>query len=370
MQENRAGAHPDPFTEGNTMKAKRITSWLLAVLLLLSLSVTAFAADTYIHGYFRYTVDDQSVTITAYTGREETVTVPAMIGGDPVNTIAAGAFADNVYAKTIYLPDTIMTVEEGAFSADQKAVFGGETPQPGSGQNPPPGQQPAEGAGGASGGGTPGGGTPGGGRSGGGVSGGSSGGGGAEGITVGGGASTIPSDTAENSFSDVGRNDYYYEAVLWAVKNGITQGTDATHFSPNAPCTRGQIVTFLWRAAGRPEPVSDSMPFTDVVRGSYYEKAVLWAVENGITNGVDETHFAPDATVNRAQTVTFLYRAVGEKTQGENTFGDIKTGAYYYDAVIWASERGITKGTGEGVFSPEADCLRGQIVTFLYRAYA
>jgi len=175
------------------------------------------------------------------------------------------------------------------------------------------------------------------------------------------------------AFTDVDPNGYYYDAVLWAVRNGITTGTgNGTTFSPNMICSRAQVVTFLWRAAGSPAPVSTEMPFTDVAADAYYYDAVLWAVEKGITNGTgDGTTFSPDADCSRAQIVTFLWRSEGmEEAKGENVFTDVPAGAYYTEAVQWAVEKGITNGTGDGTtFSPEADCTRAQIVTFLYRLF-
>lgn len=173
-----------------------------------------------------------------------------------------------------------------------------------------------------------------------------------------------------NYFVDVKANDYFYDAVLWAAQNGITSGTDAVHFTPDGVCSRAQAVTFLWRAAGSPAPKSVSMPFTDVPKGSYYETAVLWAVENGITKGTSDTTFSPDATCSRAQIVTFLWRSQKSPAVGSlNPFTDVSANAYYTDAVLWAVEENITKGTTATTFSPDADCSRAQIVTLLYRAY-
>jgi hypothetical protein len=160
---------------------------------------------------------------------------------------------------------------------------------------------------------------------------------------------------------------WYSDAVAWASAKGITNGTDATHFGPDAPCTRAQMVTFLWRAAGMPEPSGSAVQFTDVVPGSYYEKAVSWALEQGITKGVDETHFDPDAKVTRAQTVTFLYRFAGGNAKPNDKFTDVPADAWYAAAVAWASEHSITYGTSETTFSPNEYCVRAQIVTFLYR---
>lgn len=169
-------------------------------------------------------------------------------------------------------------------------------------------------------------------------------------------------------FTDVKPGDWFYDAVQWAVENDITSGTSATKFSPNAPCTRGQIATFLWRAAGEPEPISRQMPFTDVAEGSYCEKAVLWAVENDITTGTSATTFSPNAPCNRAQCVTFLWRSQGKTAAvGANPFADVPSGQYYTDPVLWAVEHEITSGTSATTFSPNANCSRAQIVTFLYR---
>ena len=171
-----------------------------------------------------------------------------------------------------------------------------------------------------------------------------------------------------NPFVDVKPNTYYYNAGLWAVNNGITRGTSATTFSPDEPCTRAQAVTFLWRAVGCPTPKGSQMPFKDVVKGSFYETAVLWAVENGITKGTSSTTFTPDATCNRAQFATLLWRFRGMPDAGTtNPFADVPEGTYYTDAVLWAVEKGITNGTSATTFSPDEDCTRAQIVTFLYR---
>lgn len=169
------------------------------------------------------------------------------------------------------------------------------------------------------------------------------------------------------NFRDVNRFDYFYDAVKWAVDHDITSGTGRFTFSPNIACTRAQTVTFLWRAAGSPRPVSTVNPFTDVHYGDYFYQAVLWAVENGITMGTSATTFSPDVTVTRAQVVTFLWRANGQPAAWNSGFTDVSADAYYAKAVAWAMENGITTGIGFGVFSPEAACTRAQIVTFLYR---
>ena len=169
-------------------------------------------------------------------------------------------------------------------------------------------------------------------------------------------------------FVDVATGSYYEDAVDWAVENGITQGTDDTHFSPDGICTRAQAVTFLWRAAGSPKPETRTMPFADVPAGSYYYDAVLWAVENDITKGTSDTTFSPNMTCTRAQIVAFLWRSEKSPAAGTaNPFADVKSTAYYADAVLWAVKENITRGTTNTTFSPDADCTRAQIVTFLWR---
>lgn len=171
-----------------------------------------------------------------------------------------------------------------------------------------------------------------------------------------------------NFFYDVPNGAYFYEAVKWAVDKGITNGLSDTMFGPYESCTRAQIVTFLWRAAGSPEPKTASS-FTDVPASAYYAKAVAWAIENGITNGMTETTFAPNATCTRGQSVTFLYRALKGTASGSTNFTDVKSDAFYTDAINWAVANNVTNGTSNTTFSPNADCTRAEIVTFLYRAY-
>lgn len=178
-------------------------------------------------------------------------------------------------------------------------------------------------------------------------------------------AETQPS---QKGFNDVKPGDYFYDAVNWAVEKGITTGTSATTFSPNASCTRAQIVTFLWRASGSPEPKTASNSFTDVAANAYYCKAVLWAVENGITTGTSATTFSPDAPCTRAQGVTFLWRANGSKAaSAAASFTDVASDAYYAPAVAWAAEQNVTGGVGNGLFSPDTTCTRAQNVSMLYR---
>ena len=172
-----------------------------------------------------------------------------------------------------------------------------------------------------------------------------------------------------NFFYDVPNNAYFYEAVKWAVENGITTGVGNDLFAPEQPCTRAQIVTFLWRAAGSPEPKGAASGMTDVVSGSYYEKAVAWAIENGITTGTTTSTFSPDVTCTRAQAVTFLARALSAKAASAAEFSDVPNDSYFADAVAWAAANGVTEGIGGGLFGSDNDCTRGQIVTFLYRAY-
>ena len=173
----------------------------------------------------------------------------------------------------------------------------------------------------------------------------------------------------EIPFLDIDPTDYFFNPVLWAVENGITTGTSANTFSPASPCTRAQVVTFLWRAAGSPEPTQTDNPFTDVASDAYYFKAVLWAVEKHITNGTSKTTFSPGSTCTRGQIVTFLWRSQGvpAASTAENPFTDVASNQYYYKAVLWAAENGITTGTSATTFSPGNTCTRGQVVTFLYR---
>ena len=180
-------------------------------------------------------------------------------------------------------------------------------------------------------------------------------------------ATFMDDNTMLNFFVDVKASDYFYDAVLWAAEKGVTSGADALHFSPNAPCTRAQIVTFLWRAAGSPAPKNMSS-FADVPADAFYAKAVAWAVENGITGGTGDGKFSPDATCTRAQAVTFLYRASGAPAvSGNAAFSDVAANAYYAAAVKWAEKNGITGGIGGGLFGSNNNCTRAQIVTFLWR---
>lgn len=179
---------------------------------------------------------------------------------------------------------------------------------------------------------------------------------------------TFAKEIETSPFSDVSTSAYYYEAVKWAQEKGITGGIGNGLFGPNQPCTRAQIVTFLWRAAGSPEPKSMSS-FSDVSTDSYYAKAVAWAVENGITTGTGDGKFSPDATCTRAQSVTFLFRAIGKLVDSKAEFSDVLTDSYYANAVAWAVENGVTNGIGDGLFGPDNSCTRAQIVTFLFRAY-
>ena len=175
-------------------------------------------------------------------------------------------------------------------------------------------------------------------------------------------------ETPENPFVDVKKDDYYYDAVIWAVGKGIAKGVTDTTFQPNASCTRAEMVTFLYRAAGSPEPTNKVNPFTDVAEDSYYYKAVLWAVEKGIAKGTSETTFSPNDTCTRGQTVAFLYRyANSPAVSGSNFFADVSETAYYYNATLWAMSEKVTEGTSATTFSPNDLCTRGQIVTFLYR---
>ena len=181
-------------------------------------------------------------------------------------------------------------------------------------------------------------------------------------------SATFTKEAETSPFSDVSTTAYYYEAVKWAQEKGITGGIGNGLFGPNRPCTRAQIVTFLWRAAGSPEPKSMSS-FADVSIDAYYAKAVAWAVENGITTGTGDGKFSPDATCTCAQSVTFLFRAIGKLVDSKAEFSDVLTDSYYANAVAWAVENGVTNGIGDGLFGPDNSCTRAQIVTFLWRAY-
>lgn len=174
----------------------------------------------------------------------------------------------------------------------------------------------------------------------------------------------------DNPFQDVKAGAYYETPVLWAVSKNITNGMSATTFAPDEKCVRAQVVTFLWRAAGEPEPVGSSNPFVDVKEKDYFYKAVLWAVEQGITNGMDATHFGSQEKCTRGQVATFLWRSQGEPkaTDRSNPFTDIKEKDYFYEAVLWAVEAEVTNGMSATTFAPNSTCTRGQIVTFLYRA--
>ena len=185
-------------------------------------------------------------------------------------------------------------------------------------------------------------------------------------------ATFMEDNTMLNYFVDVPASAYYYDAVLWAAEQGITGGTDATHFSPDGVCTRAQAVTFLWRAAGSPAPSATAMPFTDVAADSYYYNAVLWAMENGITVGTSSTTFSPDLKCSRAHIMTFLWRSEKSPAAGSvnPSFTDVSADAYYADAVLWAVKESVTNGTSSATFSPDADCTRAQIVTFIWRTLA
>lgn len=201
---------------------------------------------------------------------------------------------------------------------------------------------------------------------------GGTGGAGGGGIGGGGGGTVTPApgDATQNPFVDVKQGDYYYDAVQWAVGKKITSGTSATTFTPDGICTRAQTVTFLWRSQGSPKAAGAENPFTDVSKDAYYYDAVLWAVEQGITNGTSATTFSPDATVTRGQTAAFLWRVAKQPQvdQTANPFVDVTQDAYYYNAVLWAVAKEITNGTSSTTFSPDQGCTRAQIVTFLWRS--
>lgn len=200
---------------------------------------------------------------------------------------------------------------------------------------------------------------------------GGTGGAGGGGIGGGGGGTVppAPGGATQNPFVDVKQGDYYYDAVQWAVGKKITSGTSATTFTPDGICTRAQTVTFLWRSQGSPKAAGAENPFTDVSKDAYYYDAVLWAVAQGITNGTSATTFSPDATVTRGQTAAFLWRVAKQPQvdQTANPFVDVTQNAYYYNAVLWAVAKEITNGTSSTTFSPDQGCTRAQIVTFLWR---
>lgn len=170
-------------------------------------------------------------------------------------------------------------------------------------------------------------------------------------------------------FLDVPAGAYYSDAITWAVSKAVARGTERDHFSPDAPCTRAEAVTFLWRAMGSPILGGD-MPFHDVEAGAFYYYAVLWAQSRGIVNGTNTGHFSPDALCTRAEAVTFLHRAYGLPYGGESRFSDVDRTAWYAPAVAWAASSEITHGTDTNAFQPNAVCTRGQVITFLYRAFA
>ena len=195
-------------------------------------------------------------------------------------------------------------------------------------------------------------------------------GGGKYSFTMPAGAVTVEATFTKSApdFTDVKAGKWYTDAIAWAVGQGITNGVGNGLFAPGEGCTRGQIVTFLWRAAGSPEP-KELSGFADVGASKFYAKAVAWAVENGITTGTAAESFEPNAVCTRAQAVTFLCRALGAAAEGGAGFTDVKGGQWYSDAIAWAVESGVTNGVGDGLFAPDEGCTRAQIVTFLFRAY-
>lgn len=180
----------------------------------------------------------------------------------------------------------------------------------------------------------------------------------------------VNSSDSNNPFVDVKETDFFYDSVMWAVGESITSGLDQTHFGPYAICNRAQVVTFLWRSLGEPAPYTQLCPFTDVPANSFYFNPVMWAIENGITNGTGSSTFSPNSSCQRAHVVTYLYRAAGypEPTLMKNPFSDVTEDDFFYKAVLWAVQEGITTGTSDSTFSPYDECMRAQIVTFLWRA--
>ena len=182
---------------------------------------------------------------------------------------------------------------------------------------------------------------------------------------------SVTATAADMPFTDVKPTAFYAKPVQWAVENNITSGLSATKFGPDETCTCGQVVTFLWRACGKPEPTQTTHNFTDVKSTAFYYKAMLWAVETGVTSGISSTKFAPDEDCTRGQVVTFLHRAAGKPapTQTSHNFTDVKSSAFYYKAMLWAVENKITVGVTKTTFKPEDTCTRGQVVIFLYRSF-
>lgn len=318
---------------------KKLTTLFLSLLLLAALALPAAAAETYTHGTLYYTIADGSVTITGCFGRAAEVTVPASIAGYPVNTIASGAFTNNPYVRTVNLPDTV-TSADGAFAEFITVQYGTQpsaptSPPTSAPSKPKPSAPPMDES--------------------------------SDDDAAFGGESTAPA----LRFTDVAAGGYYAAAVQWAVENGITSGTGNGKFSPDSNCTRGQIVTFLWRTMGQPKPQGSGTGFADVQADAYYAAAVQWAVENGITSGTGNNHFSPNAVCTRAQIVTFLHRAMGSPIPAASAnFADVSGDMYCSSAVSWAVAKQITQGTGNGLFSPDRPCNRAQAVTFLWRALA
>lgn len=326
--------------------------------------VTAQTADGIVSNEMTVTVTDSSAVITAFAPAE--TQLPSS-GGEVEFTLTGANLNDGI--KLSADEDDSITATTTGTDTEQKATISFPANTTGADvvytiANDVDTQTVTVTIAKASGGGSTGGGSTGGGSTGGGsTGGGSTGGGSTSGGSTGGGST----GGTTNSFIDVTSRDYYYDAVLWAVENGVTNGTSATTFSPDANVTRAQMVTFLWRAAGSPEPQSSVNPFTDVSSSAYYYDAVLWAVENGITNGTSATTFGPESAVSRAQAVTFLWRSASSPVVSGGSFADVADDAYYAQAVAWAVANGITNGTGGNSFSPDQIVSRAQAVTFLYR---
>lgn len=326
--------------------------------------VTAQTEDGIISNEMNVTVTDSSTVITAFAPAE--TKLPSS-GGEVEFTLTGANLNDGI--KLSADEDDSITATTTGTDTEQKATISFPANTTGADvvytiANDVDTQTVTVTIAKASGGGSTGGGSTGGGSTGGGSTGGGSTGDGSTGGGSTGGGST---EGTTNSFIDVTSRDYYYDAVLWAVENGVTNGTSATTFSPDADVTRAQMVTFLWRAAGSPEPQSSVNPFTDVSSSAYYYDAVLWAVENGITNGTSATTFGPESAVSRAQAVTFLWRSASSPVVSGGSFADVADDAYYAQAVAWAVANGITNGTGGNSFSPDQIVSRAQAVTFLYR---
>ena len=332
---------------------KRVSCFLLTIALFLGLCLPALAAETYIHGYFRYTVEDQSVTIIAYTGREAEVTVPNMIAGNPVNTIAAGAFSENPYVKTVYLPDTVTEIQEGAFAPGQTTVMNSsqtEEPEPDPSPSPIPEEvdpdvQEWE-----------------------------------VGDEPGGDIPTPPQPTSEPSpqpspqpvtFTDVPEGKWYAAAVSYVAAQGVMNGNGDGTFSPDRRLNRAMLVQILYNLEDRPN-VSGSAPFSDVPEGKWYADAVAWASACGLVQGYEDGTYAPERDITREQMVTILWRYARYKGEDVSASGSLsgfsdadRVSSYALDALLWAVARGVVRGNDDGTLDPRGTATRAQVAQIM-----